>query len=404
MTRLRVELPGREPFVLEDGRLARAREEAARHADLPPVRLVYAAAHVVLKESYAGAPRGADPAEHVDWTATLGLRTRLDRLGFGVAEAMDTAQRFEIGWPLARRLIESCGRLGLAHGFVAGAGVDHLERVRSKADLIEGVVHQARITQDAGGLPIVLPMPWLCEVGASEEDYLEVYAGIFERLGGPLFVHWLGEMFLPALRGYFPGTSFERVMALAPDKVRGAKLSLLDDALELRLRRELLARDQILLTGDDLHFARLLRGGDPANDCPAPAPERTTRIGAREVALGDFSHGLLGVFDAVAAPAGLALRLLAAGESARAMELLEPCEALGRKLFEAPTHLYKSGLAHLSWLNGLQQNPMLVNRLERERDLAHLIEVARLASAAGCLEDAPLAAARLRELSTGSGG
>jgi hypothetical protein len=384
-------------FELDDGVLAPFREELARGVGgVSPVRMVYAAAHVCLTADYAevehapGAPQfEAEVTRHIDWDVTLGLRTRLDDLGFGVAEAMDTAQRFQIGWSNASQLIERTGALDLANGFVAGAGVDHLDGTGSLSDLVEGVVFQARFIQEAGGIPILLPLVRLAQQGSEEEDYVRVYSEIIERLEGPLFVHWLGEMFLPALEGYFPGESFERVMAFDPAKVRGAKLSLLDAELEKRLRSSLLERDQLMLTGDDFHFGDLIAGGPL---------ERTTTLAGREVALGDFSHGLLGIFDGIAEPASVALAFLARGDLARYHALMEPCERLGRHLFQAPTLHYKSGLAFLSWVNGFQPNAMLVQHEERARSPEHYVEAARLASEAGVIVDAEAAATRLRGL------
>ena len=383
-------------FELDDGLLAPYREELARdERDVPPARLVYAATHVCLDEDYAEVEHAletplvaAEVTGHIDWDATLALRTRLDALGFGIAEAMDTAQRFQIGWDNASQLIERTGALKLANGFVAGAGVDHLDEIGDLHELVEAVVFQARFIQEAGGIPILLPLVRLAQQGAEEEDYVRVYSAIIERLEGPLFVHWLGEMFLPALEGYFPGESFERVMAVDPSKVRGAKLSLLDAELERRLRRRLLERDQLLLTGDDFHFGELMAG--------APA-RRTTQLAGREVPLGDFSHGLLGIFDAIAEPASVALALLARGDLERYRALMAPCERLGRHLFQAPTQNYKAGLAFLSWLSGAQPNAMLVQHEERARSVEHYVEAARLASEAGVITDAPGAARRLAE-------
>ncbi len=317
------------------------------------------------------------------------LRRELDELGFGVAEAMDTAQRFHVGWPVASQLIERCGALNLRNGFVAGAGVDHLDEVRSEQELVEGVCFQARKIQAAGGIPILLPMLWLARQGADEETYVRVYSSIIASLEGPLFVHWLGEMFLAELAGYFPGQSFRRVMACDPSKVRGAKLSLLDAPLELELRAELAQRDQLLLTGDDFHFAALIDG---------PPPTGSTQLGNRDVAIGEFSHALLGIFDGVARPASLALQHLARGDRETYCELMTPCEALGAHLFGAPTAHYKAGLAFLSWLNGAQSNAMLANHEERARSLEHYVEAARLASRAGVITDAAGAAARLEGL------
>ena len=369
-----------------------------------PVRLCFAAAHVVLQPGYARTSHsmaqpgsGAEIAQFVEWEATMGIRRFLDANGFGIAEAMDTAQRFALGWASARQLITRCGSLGLRNGFVAGAGTDHLDKVRGTADLVDGVVHQVRFIQQAGGWPMILPMPWLTLNGATEDQYVDVYGSVLRQVEGPVFLHWLGEMFLPVLKGYFPGRSFERILALDPAKVRGCKLSLLDDAMELRVRRELLPRDQVVLTGDDFHFGRLILGGDPQGPAPTrpPVVERHVTIGNRRVAVGDFSHALLGILDGIAIPAGLALRHLARGDAGRFLDIMTPCEALGRHVFCAPTQHYKAGLAFLSWLNGLQSNPMLVNREDRCRDAAHYTECAQLSVACGALGDIALAQQRL---------
>ena len=129
-------------------------------------RLAYAAAHVVLRDGYAdvphslAAPGGPDEiAEWIDWDTTRALRVRLGALGFGVAEAMDTAQRFSLGWASAARLIRETGALGLARGCCAGAGTDHLDVVRGPEDLVAGVAHQCGFIAEHGGVPVLLPMP-----------------------------------------------------------------------------------------------------------------------------------------------------------------------------------------------------------------------------------------------------
>lgn len=367
----------------------------------PAPRRFYAAAHVVMQASYAGVdhtheqpcpPEELEP--HVDWDATLRLRRHLDENGLGVAEAMDTAQRFDLGWDLARRLIEGAGALGLREGFLAGAGVDHLPAEADADELVEGVVYQARAIQAAGGLPILLPLVVLPARGLDADAYVAHYTAVIDALEGPLFVHWLGEMFHPGLAGYFPGDSFARVMAHDPDKVRGCKLSLLDAALERRVRDELAPRGQVVLTGDDHHFAELIvEGGE--------APTGVAELEGRPLALGPFSHALLGVLEGVAVPAGLALRALAAGDAARARALLGPCEAYGRHVFGAPTQHYKVGLAFTSYLAGRQDNWMLPLHLERARDRAHLLRTAELAAAAGAFEDLDLASARLEAFRAG---
>jgi hypothetical protein len=389
--------------VLDDEVLAPHRDALADGPDPAPARLAYAAAHVCYLDSYAQLGHSleatGDPAAiaaHVDWPATADVRRHLDANGFGVAEAMDTAQRFEVGWEVAEQLIRATAELELEHGFVAGAGYDQVKVVPDSDALVEAVVSQARTIQRAGGDVVLLPMAWLTERGASEDAYVSVYVAIADALDGPLWVHWLGEAFSPALRGYFPGDSFARVMAHDPEKIRGAKLSLLDADVEVRIRRELLARGQLVLTGDDFHFEGLIRGASPwAAGGAITAPVGTARVGLREVPVGDFSHALLGILDAVAEPAGLALRALGRDDAARYHALMAPCEKLSRWVFRHPTRHYKAGLAFLSYLAGRQPNALLANREDLAHDRRYFLRCARLASEAGCVPDAEEAARRL---------
>jgi hypothetical protein len=174
-------------------------------------------------------------------------------------------------------------------------------------------------------------------------------------------------------------------------------LSLLDDALELRVRRRITERQQVVFTGDDFNFARLILGGDPSAPPQAgPTIDGNTDFGGAPLPTGDFSHALLGILDGIAEPAGLALQLLAHGEVERYLDIMAPCEELGRLVFEAPTSHYKAGLAFISWLNGWQENTMLVNREELARSPDHYWRVARYAERAGALIDAETAADRLR--------
>lgn len=370
-----------------------------------PSRLCFAAAHVVMHDRYRERghrlDRPASAAEirsDLDWDATMAQRLWLAQNGFGIAEAMDTAQRFFLGWDSAQELIARTGSLKLQKGFCAGAGTDHLAEVRTLQDLIDGVAHQCEQIAQHGGIPVLLPMPFLARAQGREDDYVAVYRGILDRVSGPVFLHWLGPMFLPELEGYFPGNSLRRILALDRQKVRGIKISMLDAELEVTLRRELLPHDQIVLTGDDFHFGRLILGGDPkVPPSPHPVPiERYTTIGSHRVALGDFSHALLGVFDAIAEPAGRALAALAGGDSARFLDLMDPCEVLGRHLFVSPTQHYKAGLAFLNYLAGRQGNPMLVRREDLARDHAHYEKAAELAVLASCLRDDVDTAQRLR--------
>ena len=360
-------------------------------------RLCFGALHVVMQPGYRqlghtlATPGSAQVIEeHIDWAATMQLRREMDAFGIGIAEAIDTAQRFFLGWPAASRLITETGALRLSSGFCAGAGADQLPQVERAADLIDAVVEQCHFITSHGGIPVILPMPWLCASGASEQQFVDVYEAIIRQVRGPVFLHWLGPMFLASLEGYFPGRSFERIMAIDPATVRGCKLSLLDKAFEERIRKELLATDQIVLTGDDFHFGQLLLGdGEPVT--------RTTMIGERRVALGDFSHALLGILDAIAKPTQAALIALQDGDRQEFIDRMDRCEALGQFVFQAPTQHYKAGLAFLAWLNGQQDSFLLVTREELQRDREHYLRCAELARAADCVLRPDVFDARLAE-------
>ncbi|MEM1247000.1 MAG: DUF993 family protein [Acidobacteriota bacterium] len=367
-------------------------------ADSRERRLCFAACHVVLKPGYSSVNHSArqpgraeEVAEWVDWEATGVVRKKLDALGFGIAEAMDTAQRFELGWASARRLIELCGTLPLAQPWVAGAGSDQAS-CNSLSQLVDAVVEQVQTIQSHGGSAVLLPQVWL--VGRGEETTVDFYRSVVEQVDGPLIVHWLGEMFAPQLAGYFPGASFRRVLELDPEKVRGAKISLLDAEREVAIRREMASRDQLLFTGDDWNFPELIGGEGTA--------ERTVPFGRLVVGMGDFSHALLGVLGPVARPASLALELLARGHAGDFRRLMNPCAELGRRMFEEPTSLYKCGVAFLSWLSGAQENAQLVNHLELERPPEHYEALYRLACEAGTFSDAELAADRYERWEQGN--
>ena len=97
-----------------DGTLHEYTLRAARRW-APPVpgahynRVAYAAAYVVA-DPLAAADPWIQPA--IDWDATLAYRSYLWSLGFGVAEAMDTAQRgMGLDWPTSLELIDRSLRL-----------------------------------------------------------------------------------------------------------------------------------------------------------------------------------------------------------------------------------------------------------------------------------------------------
>jgi hypothetical protein len=340
-------------------------------------RVFIAAAHVVADPLAAGESVGAV----LDWDATLAYRRHLWSWGMGVAEAMDTAQRgMGLGWPEARELIARSAEAARDSGgpLAAGAGTDQLPAGRHPlAHIRDAYLEQVAFVEEQGCRAILMASRALAASAERPEDYRRVLDPVLERAQRPLILHWLGEMFDPALAGYWgaadPGTALEVVTELIgrhAERIDGIKLSLLDDELELRLRAAL-PEGVRLYTGDDFNFPALIGSG---------------------------SDALLGVFDPIAPVASAALQALDVSDRTRFDELLAPTRPLARKLFASPTYHYKTGIVFLAWLNGHQEHFRMVAGAESARTLVHLSELVRLADAAGLLRDPALAVERMGRL------
>ncbi len=212
------------------------------------------------------------------------------------------------------------------------------------------------------------------------EDYLSVYGKLVEQAERPVILHWLGEMFDPALAGYWGSADLDEaartVLELIrshPGRIDGIKVSLLDAGREIALRRELPSGVR-MYTGDDFNYPELVRGDEVGH-----------------------SDALLGVFDPIAEVAAAALQALDAGDVARYDALFGPTVPLARHLFAAPTFHYKTGIVFLAWLCGHQDHFTMVAGAQSGRSVSHLVELFRLADVAGVLGDPELAAGRMRE-------
>ena len=256
-------------------------------------------------------------AEAVDWEATAAEQRRLAGLGFGIALGLEPLERAALGWDGLRELVQRTGKLGLAQGYLAGAGCDQAGNAIPIGEQIDAIVAQAGAIEEAGGVPLCLPLASLSRRRAREDEYVEVYRALLARVAGPVLIDWVGPSVRPELLDYFPGKSFERVMALDPAKVRGARFAQLDVTREARVRRELLARDQLLLTADRAQLATLLLGANPgAPLARLPESTRATELAGRSVALGDFSHALLTGMNGGAETLAAALERLEASDLA----------------------------------------------------------------------------------------
>jgi hypothetical protein len=336
-------------------------------------RVAFAAAHVVADP--LGEPRA------IDWEATLAFRRHLWACGLSVAEAMDTAQRgMGLDWRVARELIERSAAEAPAGRIAAGAGTDHAQP-RRVADVRAAYEQQCEVVEAAGAQPIVMASRALAALASGPDDYREVYGVVLGGLRQPAILHWLGDMFDPALRGYWGAEHlddaaevFLDIVAANAEHVDGVKVSLLDADREIALRRRLPAGVR-LYTGDDFNYPELIAGDEHG-----------------------YSDALLGVFDAIAPAAGAALAALDDGDRATYDRLLEPTVPLARKLFEAPTFNYKTGIVFLAFLNGHQDHFRMVGGLESARSITHLADLFVLADRAGLLRDPALAVARMRHV------
>ena len=353
-------------------------------------RIAYSAAHVVCDPLAV-----ADPwlQAAVDWDATIAYRQHLWSLGLGVAEAMDTAQRgMGLDWPTSLELI---GRSLDAAKDVPGAlvasgcGTDHLnlDEVESVDDVIRGYEQQMEAIEKLGGKLIVMASRALARVATRPADYERVYDRILSQAKQPVVLHWLGEMFDPALAGYWGTSNVDAAMDTAvgiiaahPAKVDGIKISLLDKDKEIAMRRRLPAGVR-MYTGDDFNYAELIAGDGFGN---APTHGR--------------SDALLGIFDAIAPAASAALGALAQGDVEEFHAILGPTVPLSRHIFAAPTRFYKTGVVFMAWLNGHQTHFTMVGGQQSTRSLQHFAELFRLADAANVLEQPELAVQRMKTL------
>ena len=238
-------------------------------------RTAYAAAHVVADPLADGDPwlDAGDRLGHDDRASA----TISGISGLGVAEAMDTAQRgMGLGWPEAQALIAT----GARGGARPARRADRLRR-RHRSPGARARRHGRRRDPRLRGAD-------RDGRGARRPDHPDGQPGAGRRrcaarrttcgsmtassaqVREPVIIHWLGEMFDPALAGYWgSGDHWEAmetcldVIAAHAAKVDGIKISLLSKEKEIAMRRRLpegvrdVYRRRLQLRGAD----RRRRGG-----------------------------------------------------------------------------------------------------------------------------------------------
>jgi hypothetical protein len=346
-------------------------------------RVAYTAAHVVC-----------DPLANInptletrlDWEATLAYRRYLWSMGLAVAEAMDTAQRgMGLDWDTTKELIrQSVAEARAAGGNIAcGAGTDQLtpHPAVTITDVEAAYEEQCGFVEGEGSRVILMASRALAACAREPDDYIQVYDRILSQVSQPVIIHWLGDMFDPALTGYWGLNDINQAMEVClhiignnANKVDGIKISLLDQVHEITMRRRLPASVR-MYTGDDFNYPELIHGDGQG-----------------------YSHALLGIFDAIAPAASAALQALDAEDIDRYYSILAPTVPLSRHIFCPPTYFYKTGVVFMAYLNGHQSHFRMVAGLESARSIVHLAELFRLADRAGLLFDPSIAVERMRRV------
>jgi hypothetical protein len=344
-------------------------------------RIAFAATHVVADPQADNDP-WLDCA--IDWDKTIAYREYLWGLGLGVAEAMDTAQRgMGVDWPTSLELIKrSVAAAKISDGLVfSGSGTDQLDpaKARNLDDVIRAYEEQIEAIEAAGGRIVLMASRALAKVARSPDDYAKVYGRVLQGVREPVIIHWLGDMFDPALAGYWGSSNLDDAMTTAVEiinehaaKVDGVKISLLDKDKEIATRRRL-KQGVLMYTGDDFNYPELIAGDAKG-----------------------YSHALLGIFDVIAPAASAALVKLAANDTENFHDILAPTVPLSRHIFRSPTRFYKTGVVFMAYLNGHQDHFTLVGGQESARSSVHLAEIFRLADKSGLLRDPELAVTRMR--------
>src|SRR5690348_1398370 len=190
---------------IESYRLAASRVFPARLQG-PLNRVAFSAVHVVAD------PRAdTDPwlEAAIDWDRTIAFREHIWDLGLGVAEAMDTAQRgMGLDWPASLELITRSVAAAKARGdavVFSGAGTDHLaaDFANGLDDVIRAYGDQSAAIEKVFRRSILMASRALARPGRNADDYAHVYHRVLSQVKEPVIIHWLGDMFDPALANYW---------------------------------------------------------------------------------------------------------------------------------------------------------------------------------------------------------
>src|SRR5205823_3270022 len=89
----------------------------------------------------------------------------------------------------------------------SGAGTDHLapDPAAPLSRIIAAYEEQCAAIEALGGRIVLMASRALSACARTPEDYAKVYGHVLSQVRAPVILHWLGEMFDPALAGYWIG-------------------------------------------------------------------------------------------------------------------------------------------------------------------------------------------------------
>lgn len=126
-----------------------------------------------------------------------------------------------------------------------GATTDQLSPGPTSLDaIVAAYTEQIDFVEGEGGQAVVMASRQLAASARHADDYREVYSRILGQSNRTVIIHWLGEMFDPALAEYWGSDdldqateSFLAIISDNADRIDGVKISLLDKAREIDMRR-----------------------------------------------------------------------------------------------------------------------------------------------------------------------
>ena len=183
--------------------------------------------------------------------------------------------------------------------------------------MIRAYEEQMAAIETLGGKLIVMASRALARVATSPADYERVYDRILSQARQPVILHWLGDMFDPALAGYWGSARRRRGDGHGARRHRRAtpaRSTASRSRCSTRTRRSRCAGacppGVRMYTGDDFNYAELIAGDGVGSE-----PNHR------------HSDALLGIFDAIAPAASAALGELAQGNVERFHAILAPDRA-----------------------------------------------------------------------------